>query len=59
MSGASKARALREVLAGSPDPDRLPALLVHPSGGSLQWLADRAAAAQISHHRDDLDQEAG
>ena len=59
VSGASKARALREVLAGGRDPDRLPAQLVRPSGGSLHWLVDRAAAAQLPHHQDVLDQKPG
>lgn len=47
VSGASAAVALREVLADDRDTDRLPAQLVRPSNGSLQWLVDRAAAGLL------------
>lgn len=53
VSGASKAGVLREVVAGDRDPDRLPAQLVRPSNGSLQWLVDRAAAEQLATTRAD------
>ncbi len=45
VSGASKARALHEVLEGPRDPSRLPAQLIHPESGRLHWLADREAAS--------------
>ena len=48
VSGASKAAVLHEVLAGKRDPSLLPAQLVRPTGGSLRWLADRAAAARLA-----------
>lgn len=43
VSGSSKARALREVLEETPQPDRIPARLIRPSG-RLLWLVDREAA---------------
>ena len=58
VSGASKARALREVLAGDRDPDQRPAQLVRPSSGSLQWLVDREAAEQLAGHREIRDETA-
>lgn len=48
VSGASRAAVGREVLVGERDPDRLPAQLVRPSRGSVRWLMDRAAAAQLA-----------
>jgi 6-phosphogluconolactonase len=44
VAGASKAKALREVLEGPRDPDRLPAQLIQPESGRLIWLVDAAAA---------------
>lgn len=44
VSGAAKAERLREVLEGPRDPLRLPIQLIHPSGGTLTWLVDDAAA---------------
>lgn len=46
VTGAGKAARLREVLKGERDPARLPAQLVHPSDGTLEWFVDRAAAAR-------------
>jgi len=48
VSGASKASVLKEVLYGDYVPDRLPAQLIKPVSGSLIWLVDKPAAAQIS-----------
>ncbi|MFQ5830668.1 MAG: 6-phosphogluconolactonase [Candidatus Methylomirabilia bacterium] len=48
VAGADKAGALKAVLEGPRDPDRLPAQLVQPEGGHLIWLLDRAAASQLS-----------
>ncbi|HEV8440899.1 MAG TPA: 6-phosphogluconolactonase [Methylomirabilota bacterium] len=45
--GADKAAALREVIEGPRDPERLPAQLVAPESGRLVWLVDRAAAAEL------------
>jgi 6-phosphogluconolactonase len=47
VSGDSKASVLKEVLAGPPDPFRLPAQLIRPESGELVWLVDRAAAARL------------
>lgn len=46
VSGAAKADILRSVLAPPRDPDSLPAQVIHPSSGRLDWLVDEAAAAQ-------------
>ncbi|MFL6229960.1 MAG: 6-phosphogluconolactonase [Pyrinomonadaceae bacterium] len=47
VAGAGKAERLREVIEGARDPHRLPAQLVRPSDGSLEWFVDRAAAAKL------------
>lgn len=47
VSGADKADTLRQVLAGPPDPQRLPIQSVHPVDGTLTWLVDEAAHAAI------------
>ncbi len=47
VSGTSKAAPLREVLHGTPDPQRLPAQLIHPQSGHLIWMTDAAAAALL------------
>ena len=48
VQGADKADALRAVLEGPDDPERLPAQLIHPRHGRLRWLVDPTAAAQLS-----------
>ncbi|HAH06488.1 MAG TPA: 6-phosphogluconolactonase [Elusimicrobia bacterium] len=47
VSGAAKADILREVLAGSEPPERVPAKLIRPTEGRLLYLADREAAAKL------------
>jgi 6-phosphogluconolactonase len=47
VSGAAKARRLREVLIGPFQPDRLPPQIVQPADGRLLWLLDAAAAAHL------------
>jgi 6-phosphogluconolactonase len=47
VSGAGKAARLREVLRGGRDPQRLPARLIGPADGNLEWFVDRAAAAEL------------
>jgi 6-phosphogluconolactonase len=47
VNGAGKAARLREVLRGARDPQRLPAQLIRPAEGTLEWLIDRAAAAEL------------
>lgn len=46
-AGAAKADALRAVLKGKYDPIDYPVQIVHPLEGTLTWLVDRAAAAQL------------
>lgn len=48
VSGESKAAVVREVLEGPYDPVELPSSGVQPVDGSLIWLLDKAAAAQLS-----------
>jgi 6-phosphogluconolactonase len=47
VSGADKAPALRDVLKGSRDPERLPSQLIHPTNGELIWLVDESAASLL------------
>jgi 6-phosphogluconolactonase len=47
VAGAGKAAALREVVKGEYDPARLPAQLVRPASGRLEWLVDEAAAGGL------------
>jgi 6-phosphogluconolactonase len=51
VSGADKAEALRGVLEGPFDPDRLPAQLIAPRDGRLIWLMDTPAAHLLSSER--------
>jgi len=48
VAGADKAAVLREVLRGPADLARLPAQGVRPERGALVWLADAAAAKELS-----------
>ena len=47
VSGASKAGVLKEILYGPYEPERLPAQLIKPVSGSLLWIVDQAAAAEL------------
>lgn len=47
VAGAGKAERLREVIRGERDPRRLPAQLIRPEDGALDWYVDRAAAAKL------------
>lgn len=44
VSGEEKGEALKAVLEGDFQPDRVPAQVVRPEDGRLLWLVDRAAA---------------
>lgn len=44
VSGKDKTTALKEVLNGPPDTQRLPAQLIRPTNGQLTWIMDAAAA---------------
>jgi len=46
-SGAEKAERLAQVLHGSFQPDLLPAQAVKPANGTVRWLVDQAAAANL------------
>ncbi|NLE11747.1 MAG: hypothetical protein GX630_09580, partial [Actinobacteria bacterium] len=48
VSGAAKAEAVKQVLEGPRDTDRLPAQLIRPRDGELRWLLDDEAAALLS-----------
>jgi 6-phosphogluconolactonase len=47
VEGGGKAGVLERVIAGPFDPDVLPAQLIAPTHGELQWLVDADAAAKI------------
>lgn len=47
VSGAAKADMLRAVLEGRDPSEVVPARAVHPSGGRLRWMVDRAAASRL------------
>jgi 6-phosphogluconolactonase len=48
IAGENKAPVLRAVLEGPLEPDQLPIQLIKPQSGSLVWMADRAAAAELT-----------
>jgi 6-phosphogluconolactonase len=47
VTGEDKASAVRAVLKGPRDLDRLPAQLITPATGRVIWLADEAAAWEL------------
>jgi 6-phosphogluconolactonase len=47
VSGTDKAATLHDVLDGPRAPDQLPAQLIAPATGTLLWIVDQAAAAQL------------
>jgi 6-phosphogluconolactonase len=47
VAGADKAGPLAEVLEGRNDPERLPAQLIRPQSGELQWYVDESAAGKL------------
>lgn len=53
VTGGQKADCLREVLEGSFDPARLPAQLIRPEEGKLEWFVDRDAARLLNQVRSD------
>jgi len=48
VSGENKAAAVKRVLEGRDDPDRVPAHLVAPKDGVVTWMMDKGAASQLS-----------
>lgn len=53
VAGEQKAQVLRDVLEGPYRPEILPAQLVHPVDGHLEWLVDAAAAARLNGNREE------
>jgi 6-phosphogluconolactonase len=52
VNGGSKAAALAAILSGPPDPQGLPSQSVRPLDGTLTWLVDEAANAQLKKAAD-------
>ena len=48
VSGEKKAAAVKRVLEGTDDPERVPAHLVAPKDGVVIWMMDKAAASQLT-----------
>ena len=48
VAGERKAAALRDVLEGRADRDRLPAAGIQPRDGTLTWFVDQHAAKLLS-----------
>lgn len=49
ITGADKALALKGVLEGPYEPEQLPAQMIQPANGQLQWLVDAAAGSMLSN----------
>jgi 6-phosphogluconolactonase len=47
-SGSSKTQTLKNVLEGSPTVEEMPAAHINPADGTVIWLADKAAAAELT-----------
>lgn len=47
VSGRSKAARLAEVVKGNFEPERLPAQLIRPVAGELEWFVDEEAAREL------------
>jgi 6-phosphogluconolactonase len=48
ITGADKALALKGVLEGPYEPEQLPAQMIQPANGKLEWLVDTAAGSMLS-----------
>jgi 6-phosphogluconolactonase len=48
VTGAAKARVLKEVIESPPETLRFPAQLIRPTEGELEWLIDQEAARLLS-----------
>ena len=48
VSGEKKAAAVKRVLEGTDDPERVPAHLVAPKDGVVMWMLDKAAASLLT-----------
>jgi len=49
ITGSDKALALKGVLEGPYEPEQLPAQMIQPSNGELQWLVDTAAGSMLTN----------
>ena len=47
-AGQGKAAAVKDVLEGVRDPDKIPAQIVDPHDGEVTWILDKAAASLLS-----------
>ncbi len=47
VSGESKAERIGDILGGRVPADSFPVQQIHPAGGDLRWMIDRAAAADL------------
>lgn len=45
--GEEKAEMVSKIIEGNSDPDNLPAQLIKPSGGTIKWYLDKAAASKL------------
>lgn len=50
VAGSNKAAAVKAVLEGPLQPEKLPAQLIKPEAGILTWLLDSQAASMLSKH---------
>ena len=48
VAGEDKADIVQQVLEGPRQPDALPSQLIAPQNGTLYWMLDQAAAAQLT-----------
>jgi 6-phosphogluconolactonase len=53
VSGAAKARVLRRVLDGPFEPHDLPAQLIRPASGGLDWIVDKEACRGLLDTKED------
>lgn len=53
VTGEKKAARLAEILKGERDPMRLPAQLIKPLDGSLEWFVDKAASSGLDLQGED------
>jgi len=47
VTGPGKAKTLRDVLTGPPEPKRFPSQMIKPTAGELWWYVDRGAASLL------------
>jgi 6-phosphogluconolactonase len=48
VAGQGKAAAVKDVLEGPRDPDKIPAQIVDLHDGEITWILDKAAASLLS-----------